>query len=134
MSSEDAELNYSIGVLIILLLMFWFVCKSISPTPVAKEPMDSNLTYGGNNIQIANPRGLRYIHTQNKKIIVPDSRRAMGRMYGGKQYVCPKLTSLNSLKPSATQIFLNKRQNENNSKNAVPTSLTAMRGKIDSDK
>jgi len=133
MGMSDAELNYSIGVLIILLLMFWFVCncsnKKQEPMRSGKPIRHPSLNYGGNPIKIGSDRGLRYIHVNKKEVVVPNSKTAMRELFDDNAYKCQTLDTLNDFDSRPAQIFLNKRKSEGYIGKKTPRSLTSTRYK-----
>jgi hypothetical protein len=134
MESNDSELNYNIGVLIILLLMFWFVCNNIKPTEIKrKEPMshqvNQSLNYGGNPIKIGSSRGLKYIHSNKNGIVVPNSQTSMRELFDNSAYKCQSLDTLNDFDSRPAQMFLNKRKSEGYIGKKTPRSLTSTRYK-----
>lgn len=135
MGMNDAELNYNIGVLIILLLMLWFVCNCKKSTTIKqREPMAQpayqSLKYGGNSIKIGSERGLKYIHTnKDGDIVVPNSQTAMRELFDESAYKCQSLDTLNDFDSRPAQMFLNKRKSEGYMSKKTPRSLTSTRNK-----
>jgi hypothetical protein len=85
------EINYSLCTLIVLLLLFWIVCKYISPPepcsrryvpiPMKSESMNGhNLRYGGTPINIDNQSNLTYIRLTDGVIQVPNSMTSVRRL------------------------------------------------------
>lgn len=98
---HESDVNYSIGVLVILLMMFWFVCKCIGkqqnsnyrhrpiiymrhPPIQLKQPMkdvpnikSGGMIYGGTKIKIGNSDGSSQIKLNKGTVEVPNSKTAM---------------------------------------------------------
>jgi hypothetical protein len=131
MSSYKEDLNYSICVLIILLLMFWFSCKCIGSNNQykLKESMKSKTTYGDSNIRIGNPQGLSYIYNNNKEIMVPNSQTAMRSLFDDDAYKCQSLDTINDFDSRPAQIYLEKKRIENFYGKKQPVSMTSTRFK-----
>ena len=108
----DNEFNYNIGMLIILLLFFWFVCKCVGKSNYQShyiEPMeaknktiyaDSPLVIGG---------GLPYIHTIDDVIHVPDSNLSMHNLKDTGSYKCGSLERAEEMDKKQTEMHLAKR-------------------------
>lgn len=76
----DNELNYSLGILIVLLLMFWFVCKCIGPNGNVRHEYMKNprLRYANAPINLDYKSNLKYIRMdQNGTIQVPNSKTSV---------------------------------------------------------
>jgi hypothetical protein len=87
------EINYSLGTLIVLLLLFWFVCKCISnplhpgkhinqqQPSIKSETMDGHrLLYGGTPINLDNQTNLTYMRLTDGVIQVPNSMTSVRRL------------------------------------------------------
>jgi hypothetical protein len=110
------ELNYSLGVLIILLMVFWFVCKCIGNDYKSYyvEPMavnDVGLYYGNSPIAIGGNYGLPYIRSVNNVIEVPNSKTAMRNLYDEYAYKCGSLERGSNIDDKQVAIHLSKRPN-----------------------
>ena len=116
---DPGELNYSLGVLIILLMMFWFVCKCIgnsSSRSYYTEPManktDANLYYGNSPFAINGNNGLQYIRTTGGVINVPNSKTAMRHLYDEHAYKCGSLERSTTADDKQVKMHLDKRVDE----------------------
>ena len=74
--------NYVLGVLIIVLIAFFCICKcdtigGMYKSVYKSENMKSGMTYGGDKIVIVNSRVNPYIKYNNGVIEVPNSKSAM---------------------------------------------------------
>jgi hypothetical protein len=87
--SRSDEINYSLGVLIILLLFFWFVCKCIGNPPKnintqaskkSEAMKGQRLRYGGTPINIDNKTNLSYIRLDDGVMQVPNSMTSVRRL------------------------------------------------------
>jgi hypothetical protein len=84
------EINYILGSLIVLLLLFWFVCKCICnqpssykliTVPMNSESMDgSRLSYGGTPVNLDSKTNLTYTRLTNGVIQVPNSMTSVRRL------------------------------------------------------
>ena len=88
---NDENLNYSIGVLIILLMVFWFTCKcaggGVTPKPCKHETMrDNNLYYGNTPIKLGGK--WNDIRLYDGRVVIPNSKSAMGRLYDNETNTC----------------------------------------------
>lgn len=83
MSTPDYD--YSLGVLIILIMSFWFICKCIGGHQHHMykrcETMSPGLYYGNTPFLYGSDRDLGYIRTVGKKVVVPNSKTAMRDLY-----------------------------------------------------
>ena len=90
------KLIYSIYILIILLIMFWFVCDCINQYndyTIHKEHMtnnnnNNNFIYGGSKINIGSDSVYPYISYKKGVIIIPNSKSAMRRLMSTELYKC----------------------------------------------
>jgi hypothetical protein len=132
MSYSD-EINYSLGSLIILLVLFWFVCKCISNPPYDKhathsmksESMDGKkYRYGGSPINIDNQSNLTYMRRTDGVIQVPNSMTSVRHLSNeSHDYASVENISENDNEPSTMHM---KKKNLENKCNQ-PKSLTAQR-------
>jgi len=76
------DFNYSIGVLIVLLLFFWFVCKCIGGK---RDAMNS--VYGDKKIRIVNTP-YADIRSTSGGVYVPNSQDAMNKLVDDERYAC----------------------------------------------
>jgi hypothetical protein len=137
------EVNYSVGVLIILLMMFWFTCKCIGnnkpkqkpiiiyrPIPQTKEPVKQpsinikpgGLIYGGSKIRVGNDNGSSHIQLNNSVLEVPNSKTAMRDLTSVDVTKC----NVNDKDNALSSMYLAKKRTENYA--SCPKSLTAERG------
>lgn len=97
MSTPDFD--YSLGVLIILLMSFWFTCKCIGGhqhhSHQKCEGMAPGFYYGNTPFLYGSERDIGYIRTVKKKVEVPNSKTAMSDLYSGEDYK-PKATGKES--------------------------------------
>ena len=136
------EANYSLGVLIVLLMMFWFTCKCIGnkpqpkvrivykPIPQIKQPMKANppnvksggLIYGGTKIRVGNDNGSSHIQLNNSVLEVPNSKTAMRDLMSVDVIKC----NVNDRDNELSSMYLKKKRKENCT--SCPKSLTGERG------
>lgn len=142
MKGGGDELNYSLGVLIVLLMVFWYLCKCIGQTnykyyydskhtPHKETMVDDNFYYGGNQINIGSYPSDQCRLNKKNVIEVPNSKTAMRHLFDST-YKCSfdtkddndqKPSTIQMVKNSAREKFVNKR----------PRSLTATRVKNNVD-
>jgi hypothetical protein len=126
------EINYSLGALIVLLLLFWFVCKCIGNPPkhinprasIRSEAMDgTRLHYGGTPINIDNKTNLSMRLTDGV-IQVPNSMTSVRRLSNeSHNYASVNAISENDNEPSTMHM---KKKNQESMCNQ-PKSLTSQR-------
>jgi hypothetical protein len=84
-------MNYSLGLLIVLLLIFWVMCKCIgnnSREPnCKKENMVNDEIYGGYRIRI-NDEAYPRMYVDNNYVQVPNSKMALERLRSTDIYKC----------------------------------------------
>jgi hypothetical protein len=128
------EINYSLCTLIILLLLFWFVCKCISSpykhitqqqTSKKSEAMgDHRFRYGGTPINIDDQTNLTYMRLNDGVIQVPNSLTSVRRLSDeSHNYASVNAISENDNEPST--MYMKKKHLENMCNQ--PKSLTAQR-------
>ena len=124
------EINYSLGSLIILLLLFWFVCKCIGtpkqPAPSRKsESMDGHrLLYGGTPINIDNKSNLTYMRRTDGVIQVPNSMTSVRRL-ASESHNYATMNNISENDNESSTIHMKKKQLENRCNQ--PKSLTSQR-------
>jgi hypothetical protein len=134
MSSSD-EINYSLGALIVLLLLFWFVCKCIgNPDCTQKSGQSvvanrdgmkgSRLRYGGTPIHMDNQTNLTYMRLTDGVIQVPNSMTAVRRLSSESHNYAP-VNTITETDNEPSTIHMQKKHLE--SKCGHPRSLTAQR-------
>jgi hypothetical protein len=131
---SDPQLNFSIGVLIILLILFWSLANAITPSCTTRKGSaerfgvpTSNLTYGNTQMQLGNDRGVRYIYDNiNNVIEVPNSQTAMRKLFDEADFTCENINVDLDLDQRPSQIFLSKASSRNKGA-SVPRSMTATR-------
>lgn len=111
------ELNYSLGILIILLMVFWFVCKCIGNNyrPYYSEPLvekNIGLYYGNSPIAIGGNYRLPYIRRVNGVIEAPNSKTAMRHLYDEHAYKCGSLERSSDIDDKQTNMHLAKQTPE----------------------
>lgn len=102
------EINYSLGVLIVLLLLFYFVCKCIGQNEYHRlqererfNGDDTTLIYG-NSPMILSKSPIPYIRKNATNITeVPSSKSAMRHLFDVEEYKCGQ-----------DNVFDNKKDNE----------------------
>lgn len=137
------QMNYSIGVLIILLMFFWFVSKSIGinayqqlhqqcyvnhiPNNLYRENFSPTLSYDGNTIIEFSDSPLPYIRYNNETntIKVPNSKSAYAHLFDKEMIPC----GVNTQNNDPSSIHLQKRKTESIYGNKIPMSLTSLRSK-----
>jgi hypothetical protein len=128
---SDEKLNYSLGILIILLMGFWFICKCIgnnSYKTKCKEsmlggPYKSGLYYGNSPISIGSKYGINHIIRNNGVIEVPNSKTAMRHLYDELAYKSASLERNSDNDDKQVAMHLNKRDMKEDIKG--PRSKTA---------
>lgn len=113
------DFNYSIGVLIILLLFFWFVCKCIGGK---RDSMKS--VYGDKKIELVNTPHAD-IYSTNGGVYVPNSKYAMKKLVDNEKYEC------SAPGKDMSSFHMAKKSAENN--HPKPISLTKERFLHDDD-
>lgn len=126
---NDGSLNYSIGVLIILLMVFWFISKCIGNSAYHAyytEPMsdtDAGLYYGATPYSIGGSSGLNYIRNVGGVGEVPNSKTAMRHLYDEQSYKCGSLERSSNTDDRQVAMHLDKQPAVGDSKG--PRSKTA---------
>ena len=106
------EVNYSLGVLIVLLMVFWFICKCVgqnnhqhSYRPMRRvqpmymqhtQPMKDSapnvksggMLYGGTKVKIGNTNGSSNIQLNKGVMEVPNSKTATRDLMSSETYKC----------------------------------------------
>jgi hypothetical protein len=103
------EVNYSLGVLIVLLMVFWFICKCVGQNnhqhsyrpmrrvqPMYMQPMKDSvpnikpggMLYGGTKVKIGNTNGSPSIQLHNGVMEVPNSKTATRDLMSNEIYKC----------------------------------------------
>jgi hypothetical protein len=116
----DEKLNYSLGVLIILLMVFWFTCKCIGNSSDKTQCRDSmsdgprkhGLYYGNSPISIGSKYGLNHIIRNNGVIEVPNSKTALRHLYDEQSYKSGSLERNSNNDDKQVAMHLNKRDME----------------------
>jgi hypothetical protein len=126
----NSEVNYSLGVLIVLLLMFWFVCKCIGkndhvpyrprmymrPPPIqVVQPMKApapnvkagGMLYGGTKVKIGTS-GSPHIGLHKGVVEVPNSKTASRELMSNESYKCNDSFTDNEL----SSMYMKKRKTE----------------------
>jgi hypothetical protein len=83
-------MNYSLVLLIVLLLIFWFMCKCIGKNTNSnykKENMVNDEIYGGYRIRI-NDDAYPRMYVENNVVQVPNSKMALDRLRSTDIYKC----------------------------------------------
>lgn len=121
------QVNYSVGLLIILLLVFWHMCKCSNQPSNNKiscqENYTSNLVYGGAPLTVGGSH-TRIINDGNVGLKVPNSMTAMRKLYD--EYPQPKTDGISS---QLVDMYIVKQKQRK--KDAKPSGLTASRSLID---
>jgi len=143
------QINYSIGILIILLMFFWFVSKSIgintyqqlhqqcdghhTSNQLYKENFSPTLSYNGETIIDLSESPLPYIRYNNETntIKVPNSKSAYVHLFDKEMIPCGVDTDRDN-EPSS--MHLQKRKTESMCGNEIPKSLTSLRGNQNIDR
>lgn len=111
----SGEINYSLSVLIVLMLMFWFMCKCIGRNneyyyQSQENMIDQNeFVYGDQKATIGNNSAYPYIRNRNNVIEVPNSKSAMRRLMSTEIYKCG-LTNKIDNEPST--MYIKKKSKE----------------------
>ena len=127
------ELNYSLGVLIILLMFFWFVCKCIGQNhyQIKREPLtdDTHMIYGNTPIAL-NDSPVPYIYLNNSNVVlVPNSKTAYRHLFDKELIPCG-IDTKNDKEMST--MYLKKKGIEKYEK--MPRGMTSDRNKYRSDR
>ena len=143
------QINYSIGILIILLMFFWFVSKSIgintyqqlhqqydvchTSNQLNKENFSPTLSYDGATIIDLSESPLPYIRYNNETntIKVPNSKSAYVHLFDKEMIPCGVDTDHDN-EPSS--MYLQKRKTESMCGNKIPKSLTSVRSNQNIDR
>jgi hypothetical protein len=124
---NDNNINYSLGTLIILLLMFWFTCKCIGQNNdhyYTREKFidDTKLMYGNSPITLSSST-IPYIRMDAKNLIeVPNSKSAMRHLFDEDMVPCKLDTSIDD-----DGSIMHMRKKEIESYKELPRGLTDQR-------
>ena len=97
--SVDSETNYNIGVLILLVMVFWviYMCNLSCEHMEDQTGGDSSIQqtksdpmiYGNTPLKLGTPSGINYImQTKNNVVRVPNSQTAMRHLFDSDEYKC----------------------------------------------
>lgn len=144
MSGENREFNYSLGVLIVLLVVFWTMCKCIGNQPqpqynwnrsYRREPFKSNsqLLYGNTPISLSG-LPIPYIRMNKSDItLVPNSKSAYRHLSDFDEYIYDVDNKLNSMIDNdPSSMYLKKKRAAYNKK--IPNGMTSQRKLQDNDR
>jgi hypothetical protein len=145
MSVENNEFNYSLGVLIVLLIVFWAMCKCIGNNQdpnnhhrqrqYQREPFKSNSRFLYGNTPVAlSGSPIPYIRmNKTDTVLVPNSKSAYRHLTDHDEYKCGSDTTLDSMiDKELSTMFLKKKRMSNNTK--IPSGLTSQRNLQDTDR
>ena len=124
-------LDYSLGVLIVLLMVFWFTCKCIGGHGHAHhqnkcEGMTGGFYYGNTPFMYGSERDLGYVRTIGDHVVVPNSKTAMRNLYTDEDY-----KSKSSVKEvEYSDIQTQKQKHLVTDKSQIPAGTTATRSLI----
>ena len=142
---SEPEFNYSIGVLIVLLMSFWFVCKCMRPKTdkactrkhnhcEGMEDYAAGMEMGYDSIPVIidDSYGLSYIRNKDGKIVVPNPKHDIHDYYSDHTNRCSSSTEY-------SEIQTTKKKTETHSTavdagkgvKAVPSGATASRALIE---
>jgi hypothetical protein len=141
------DINYSLGVLIVLLMVFWFMCKCIGSSnnqsfySLDRREKMNNMTqggefyYGNSPLYLGTPTGVHYI-TENYKNTteVPNSKTAMRHLFDEDAYKCQALDTYGDFDQEPAMMFLNKTSVSKQFENRKPKSLTSTRENMCNDR
>ena len=125
---HESDINYNLGILIILLLMFWFTCKCIGQNNdhyYNRERFTDNtkLIYGDSPIALSSST-IPYIRMNDTKVIeVPNSKSAMRHLFDEDMVPCKLDTDVDS---DGSIMHMRKKEIES-FKGGRPTGLTPQR-------
>jgi hypothetical protein len=134
------QINYSLGVLIVLLMFFWFTCKCIGTNQYKhlhvnnlphKESFSSTFSYGNNtDIEFSNSPipYIRYDYSNNK-LKIPNSMSAYSHLFDKELIKCGIDTTNDN---DSSSIHMQKKKIE--AMYNRPKSITSTRNKQDSDR
>lgn len=141
---NNSEINYSLGVLIILIMVFWFVCKCIGQSNYKsyyeKEKMtnmnvDHGFYYGNTPLYLGTPTGINYIRTNKRNVVeVPNSMTAMRELYDEEHNRCQTLDTLAGFDQAPAKMTLQKKIVREAFKNRRPSSMTSTRENMCNDR
>ena len=140
--SYENDINYSLGVLIVLLMVFWFMCKCIGKPPgrmsegmCDKKKSSGSFYYGNSPIYFGTPTCSRYIKINKKNTVeVPNSNTAMRHLFDDDAYKCQTLDTAGDFDQAPADIFMAKNAVRDRLKDRRPTSMTATRENMCSDR
>jgi len=132
MPGENDELNYSLGVLIVLLMVFWFLCKCIGNSSHTERLSNTNLYYGNTPVRIGSTVGVHYIAERNGIVEVPNSKTAMRHLFEDDVKRCTEKKTEDDEEDETDQgpstMLLKKNSARESFVNKGPRSLTSTRG------
>jgi hypothetical protein len=140
--SQENVMNYSLGVLIVLLMVFWFMCKCIGNSGARmsegmqdKQEPAGGFYYGNSPLYLGTPTGTRYIKINKKNVVeVPNSKTAMRHLFDDEAYKCQTLDTFEDFDQAPSDIFMAKNAVRDRLKDNRPTSMTATRENMCSDR
>jgi hypothetical protein len=143
MSLENNEFNYSLGVLIVLLIVFWTMCKCIGNNQpqnnqhrqYRREPFKSNSQFLYGNTPVAlSGSPIPYIRmNKTDTVLVPNSKSAYRHLTDHDEYKCGSDSTLDSMvDKELSTMFLKKKRMSDDTK--IPRGLTSQRHLQDTDR
>ena len=143
MSRENSEFNYSLGVLIVLLIVFWTMCKCIGnnqplnnhPRYYSREPFKSNSQFLYGNTPVAlSGSPIPYIRmNKTNTMLVPNSKSAYRHLTDHDEYKCGSDANLDSMiDKELSTLFLKKKRMSDDTN--MPRGLTSQRKLQDTDR
>jgi hypothetical protein len=145
MSGENNEFNYSLGVLIVLLIMFWSMCKCIGNNQAPnnhhrqrqyrREQFKSNSQFLYGNTPVAlSGSPIPYIRMNGTNtVLVPNSKSSYRHLTDHDEYKCGSDENLDSIiDKELSTMFLKKKRMSNSTK--IPSGLTSQRNLQDTDR
>lgn len=142
---SDGEFNYSLGVLIVLLIVFWSMCKCIGNNhqhPYQHnwgrrrqyEPFsDSRLLYGNTPVALSESP-IPYIRmNKSDTVLIPNSKSAYRHLTDYDEYKCGVDNNLDTqIDNDPSSMFLKKKKIANQKK--IPSGMTTQRKLQDNDR
>jgi hypothetical protein len=133
---SEPEFNYSIGVLIVLLMSFWFVCKCMRPktdnTCKRKHNHYEGMEMGYDSIPVIvdDSYGLSYIRNKDGKIVVPNSKHNIRDHYSDHENRCSS-TEYSEIQTTKKKTETYSAANAGKGVKAVPSGATSSRALIE---